>query len=643
MNRWFAALIAICLLALPVATAEEVQFVDVMEVEAPIDEIELELAGDIEDIVHEEVLEIDLGEDPLSDSGELAASSNIQSDAVPNASGVAIDETNFPDEIFREYVLRNCDTDEDGTLSENEISATTHIVVGGDGISSLKGIEFFAELLTLACTDNQLTSLDLTGCGKLEYLYCSNNQLTSLNVQNCTALKLLYCGSYELYSGNQLASLDLSKCTALTDLICSDNQLTKLDLSKCTALTHLECEENKLTELIVNKCKAMNSISCYSNRLTKLDVSSCPALICIECGSNQLRRLDISECIALKSLECWNNQLASLDVSNCNALENLVCYNNQLTSLDVSRCTSLTELNCGGNKLTNLNVRDCKKLETLVCGASSEWIVYGGNLLTDIDLSSCISLTNLYCNDNRLTSLDMSKCAKLNVLCCQNNQLTALDVSKCPHLKTAIKKGEFIDEGYSRYRYDPSNFYYNLECDTNVVITPKPAKAHIAACAVAIEDAVYTGKALKPAVTVKYGTAKLKAGTDYTVSYKNNKKIGTATVVIKGKGSYVGEKTASFNIVPKAVTGLKLKAGKKQLAVSWKKVSGVTGYQLEYSLKKNFSSPKQVSVSKATTVKKTLKNLKKGKTYYVRIRAYKDVNGQTYWSAWSAAKKAEVK
>ena len=144
-------------------------------------------------------------------------------------------------------------------------------------------------------------------------------------------------------------------------------------------------------------------------------------------------------------------------------------------------------------------------------------------------------------------------------------------------------------------------------------------------------------------MTVKYGTAKLKAGTDYTVSYKNNKKIGTATVVIKGKGSYVGEKTASFNIVPKAVTGLKLKAGKKQLAVSWKKVSGVTGYQLEYSLKKNFSSPKQVSVSKATTVKKTLKNLKKGKTYYVRIRAYKDVNGQTYWSAWSAAKKAEVK
>ena len=176
-----------------------------------------------------------------------------------------------------------------------------------------------------------------------------------------------------------------------------------------------------------------------------------------------------------------------------------------------------------------------------------------------------------------------------------------------------------------------------------MTINPRPSEAHLAACTVTVEDVAYTGKSQKPEVTVKYGDVPLMPGTDYTASYKNNKKIGTATVIVKGKGSYIGTQTVSFNIVPKAVTGLKLKAGKSQLIVSWKKASGITGYQLEYSLKKDFSSSKKANVTKATTVKKTLKNLKKGKTYYVRIRAYKKVDGQAYWSAWSAAKKAKVK
>ncbi len=80
------------------------------------------------------------------------------------------------------------------------------------------------------------------------------------------------------------------------------------------------------------------------------------------------------------------------------------------------------------------------------------------------------------------------------------------------------------------------------------------------------------------------------------------------------------------------------------MTVSWKTAAGgVTGYQLQYGLKKNFSGAKKVTVKKAATVKATLKNLKRGKTWYVRIRAWKKVGKTTYWSAWSAAKKAKVK
>ena len=90
--------------------------------------------------------------------------------------------------------------------------------------------------------------------------------------------------------------------------------------------------------------------------------------------------------------------------------------------------------------------------------------------------------------------------------------------------------------------------------------------------------------------------------------------------------------------------GLKLTAGKGRLTASWKKSPGdVDGYQLQYGLKKNFRGAKKVTVRKAATLKKVLKNLKKGKIYYVRIRAWKKNSGYTYWSAWSGAKKAKVK
>ena len=164
----------------------------------------------------------------------------------------------------------------------------------------------------------------------------------------------------------------------------------------------------------------------------------------------------------------------------------------------------------------------------------------------------------------------------------------------------------------------------------------------LARAKVTVSAQVYTGKALKPAVKVVLNGKTLKKGKDYTVSYKNNKAVGKATVIVTGKGAYTGTAKATFRINPKAVTGLKLTAGMGRLGVSWKKGSNISGYQLQYGLKKDFSGAKKATVSKASTVKSTIKNLKTGKTYYVRIRAWKNVGKTTYWSAWSETKKAKV-
>ncbi len=162
-------------------------------------------------------------------------------------------------------------------------------------------------------------------------------------------------------------------------------------------------------------------------------------------------------------------------------------------------------------------------------------------------------------------------------------------------------------------------------------------------CKLAVKDQTYTGKALKPAVTVKYGGKALKKGADYTVSYKANKAVGVATATVKGKGNYTGTKKVTFKILPRTVAISKLTAGKQKLTVKWGKRAEATGYALQYAMKSNFAGAKTVKIKKNSTVSATIKKLKTGKTYYVRLRSYKTVGKKIYYSAWSKGKGVKVK
>ena len=158
-----------------------------------------------------------------------------------------------------------------------------------------------------------------------------------------------------------------------------------------------------------------------------------------------------------------------------------------------------------------------------------------------------------------------------------------------------------------------------------------------------LANKVYTGKAIKPSPAVKIGKTTLKKGVDYTVSYKNNKKIGTAKVIIKGKGKYSGTINKSFKIIPKKSAVKKLSSpAAGQLKVTFKKVENCTGYQVTYSTSKKFKA----SVTKAASTKdksRLVKKLRSGKTYYVKVRSYKKVNGKKIFSRYSAVKTIRVK
>ncbi len=160
-----------------------------------------------------------------------------------------------------------------------------------------------------------------------------------------------------------------------------------------------------------------------------------------------------------------------------------------------------------------------------------------------------------------------------------------------------------------------------------------------------ISDKVYTGSEIKPAPTVKYNGNKLFNGLDYTISYKNNKSVGEATVTFTGRGIYEGTITKTFRINPKGTTLKTPVAATKALTVKWNKQSAkmattrITGYQIQLATNSAFTkNEKKVKVKGYSVLSKKVTKLKAKTKYYVRIRTYKTVNGTTYYSKWSGYK-----
>ena len=158
-----------------------------------------------------------------------------------------------------------------------------------------------------------------------------------------------------------------------------------------------------------------------------------------------------------------------------------------------------------------------------------------------------------------------------------------------------------------------------------------------------ISTKAFTGKNITQSITVKYNGKTLKKGTDYTVSYSNNKSIGTATVKITGKGSYTGTITKTFKINPAKQEIQKLTAKSKAFFVDWAQKGSATGYEIQYATNSKFTSAKKVTITNNKTDTKTISKLSGKKKYYVRVRSYTTVKGTKYYGAWSASKSVTTK
>ena len=362
----------------------------------------------------------------------------------------------FEDSNFETFCLWNFDSNKDGQISIGEVDKITELDISRKNISTIPEIQYFTSLTTLDCSNNQLTSLDMSGCTSLQTLNCNHCSMTFLNVSGCTNLTTLDC------SNNFLRSLDVSGCTSLQTLDGNWNIWTSLDVSECTSLQTLNCDHcNSMGSLNVSGCTSLTTLNCNQcNSMTFLNVSGCTSLMTLNCknclsplslnasGCTSLAKFDyriykeddtrftylnMSGCTNLRYLDCRGGHLLTyLNVSGCTNLEELNCkYNDNLTFLDASKCVSLKILECGSLKLSSLNVSECTKLGNLDCRS---------NQLTSLNVDGCTNLDILDCGNNQLTSLDVRRCTNLTYLYCMDNpNLTTLYMRSSQHRKHIYK------------------------------------------------------------------------------------------------------------------------------------------------------------------------------------------------------------
>ena len=357
---------------------------------------------------------------------------------------IDIDEENFPDENFRNWLFLQS-YGKNGLITEDELKVITTIDIwSNQKISNLKGIEYFTALTQLNCSYHLLTSLDVSQNTALTELRCTSNQLTTLDISKNTALKVLWC------NGNQLTNLDVSKNAELTDLYCDGNLLADLDVSTNHNLSILSCDNNSLTTLDLSGNTVLKSLYCTNNQLENLDISSNTVLESLNCSNNQLKNLDISGNTALRSLNCSNNQLENWDISGNTALRSLNCSGNPMTDLDVSRCTSLGDLTCTNSPLKSLNASGCTSLNFITCP---------DNQLTSLDISGCTSLQDVACYNNQLKNIDATDCTSLRMIYCDHNAIKGKATS------------EFINSLPQGQGWNALFFYNNLDSNERNVCT----------------------------------------------------------------------------------------------------------------------------------------------------------------------------
>ena len=392
---------------------------------------------------------------------------------------VEISEENFPDENFRNYVMAEFDITQDGVLDDEEIGRVENITVEGNGISSLKGVEYFTNLKELNAKTNCLGEIDISRNTKLVTLDVTNNVLSQLDVSKNTALEDLWC------TNNAIIKLDLSKNRKLEKLGCATNDLSELDISANKKLKELYCDFNQfttvdvsksetLTKLVKNK-KRMNSGNGYDYWEGKGTFLYVGSKVTVKAGTVISNPTTEAPTVTVDGMvfQIGKNEATLREIENKDlkklTIPDTVKYNKKnykvrtINHFACEKMTKLTTVKIGKyvNNIGNAAFAQCTKLKSVTGGEYVQNIGVGA-------FEGCTSLATFTLGEKvkKIERRAFYDCAGLKTLIVKTEKLTSSTVGdkafggktnirtvKCPKAKKTAYKKAFSKKGIDDAKY----------------------------------------------------------------------------------------------------------------------------------------------------------------------------------------------
>jgi len=427
------------------------------------------------------------------------------------AQNVVVNEENFPDENFRNWILEQS-WGSDGVITNEEIAGITSIIVGSKNISNLKGIEYFTALTRLWVPGNQLSEIDVSKNIALEELLVHGNQLTKLDVSNNTALTWL-----DAYN-NQLTKIDVSNNTALLELYVDYNQLTELDLSEL---------DNLLGFLGCSQAPSLALSGIDDNYSVAIELNSPTDLIYGITYENGILRSN-------------SNTIASsyFSVATGNSDHRLsgdmsfiyVCTH------EWDWITTITPTYAGEGEETEI----CG-----YCGAEGE-VRSIASLLYTINLPDTILIFDN--REKRFTTLEFVGTSTATLI--ENEHFTTTYIN---NINAGVRTARVMITGIDEYWF--------IATTINFTINPKPLCID-AIMPIPVQQR--TGNRIEPEIIVMDGELLLIKGVDYTVSYEDNIEL-LGRAIVTGRNNYMGTTNRQFRITEQGAPVVNVIWGEKRV------------------------------------------------------------------------------